>query len=130
MIEGTFSRTQIEEPRVGRRFSTIPMLTITATTALTAQTLYTVAAKRVIDIKSLMVSNITATDAVFHLYAVPLGGAADVNTVLIAGVVIKANASDNLVKYINNLYVAQTSLRAFCNTASAVKFMGMVEEMF
>ena len=125
-----FNRTQQEEPRVGRRFSPIKMLMITATTAGTAQTLITAPDKRSIEIKNLMISNITAVDVVFSLYAVPSGGAVDNTTVLCKNWVIKAEAGDDLSKYIALLHEPGTSLMSFCGTASAVKFKGMVEEVF
>ena len=134
MIEMTgsqgFQRTQQEEPRVGRRSAPIKMMTVTAVTAGTAQTLITAPATRAIEVRSLMISNITAIDVTFNLYAVPSGGAVDDTTALIKGAVIKANASDDLAKYIDRFYEAGTSLRVFCNTASAVKMKGMVEEVY
>jgi hypothetical protein len=125
-----FNRTQTEEPRVGRRLSPIKMVTITAITAGTAQTLITAPATRAIEVKSLMISNISAVDVTFNLYAVPAGGAADSTTALIVGAVIKANSSDDLAKFIDRFYEQASSLRMFCNTASSVKIKGMVEELY
>lgn len=125
-----FNRTQQEEPRVGRRLSPVKMVTITAITALTAQTLITAPATRAIEVKSLMISNITAVDVTFNLYAVPAGGLTDDTTVLIKGAVIKANSSDDLAKFIDRFYEQGSSLKMFCNAASSVKIKGMVEEVF
>lgn len=125
-----FNRTQQEEPRVGRRLSPIKMMTVTAVTVGTAQTIITAPEKRAIEVKSLMISNITAVDVTFNLYAVPAGGPTDGTTSLLIGPVIKANSSDDLVKYIAKLYEAGSAIKIFCNTANAVKIMGMVEEVF
>ena len=125
-----FTRVQNEEPRVGRRPTPIKMLTVTATTTGTAQTLITAPEKRSIEVKSLMISNITAADVVFNLYAVPNGGIADDATALIKGAVIRANSSDDLAKFIDRFYEPGTSLRVFCGTASAVKMKGWAEEVF
>ena len=60
----------------------------------------------------------------------PAGGPTDGTTSLLIGPVIKANSSDDLVKYIAKLYEAGSAIKIFCNTANAVKIMGMVEEVF
>lgn len=125
-----FTRVQNEEPRVGRRPTPIKMLTVTATTTGTAQTLITAPEKRSIEVKSLMISNITASDVVFSLYAVPDGGAVNDGTALIKGAVIRANSGDDLAKFIDRFYEPKTSLRVFCDTASAVKMKGWAEEVF
>lgn len=125
-----FNRNQEEEGRVKRRAAPIKMLTVTATTAGTAQTLITAPATRAIELKSLMISNITASDVAFNLYAVPSGGSADDSTALIKGAIIRANASDDVSKYMDRFYEASVSLRVFCATASAVKVKGMAEELF
>jgi hypothetical protein len=125
-----FNRNQEEEGRVKRRAAPIKMLTVTATTAGTAQTLITAPATRAIELKSLMISNITAADVVFNLYAVPSGGSADDSTVLCKGWIIRANSGDDLVKYIATMHEQGTSLRSFCGVSGAVKFKGMIEELF
>lgn len=126
-----FDRVQNEEPRVGRRPSPIKMLLVTATTTGTAQTLITAPALRSIEVKSLMVSNISAADATFNLYAVPNAGSVDDTTVLIKGAIIRANSSCNLVpEFLDLYYEPSVSLRIWCGTASVVKVKGWAEEIY
>ena len=125
-----FNRIQTEEPRVDRRPSPIKMLLVTATTTGTAQTLITAPAKRAIEVKSLMISNITAADVTFNLYAVPSGGSVDDTTALIKGAIIRANSSDDVSKYLDRFYEPNVSLKIFCGTASAVKVKGWAEEIY
>ncbi|MGL4526768.1 MAG: hypothetical protein ACRCUC_07305 [Aestuariivirga sp.] len=125
-----FNRVQNEEPRVGRRPSPIKMLLVTATSAGTAQTLIAAPATRAIEVKSLMISNITASDVTFNLYAVPSGGSVDDATALIKGAIIRANSADDVAKFIDRFYEPTTSLRMFCGTANAVKVKGWAEEIF
>lgn len=133
MIEMTgsqvFQRTQQEEPRVGRRSAPIKMMTVTAITEGAAQTIITAPATRALELRNLMVSNITAVDAIFALYAVPPGEVANASTFMMRAT-IKAESCDDLAVRISRLYESGWTLRVFCNTASAVKFMGMVEEIF
>ncbi|MGL4811035.1 MAG: hypothetical protein ACRCXM_04580 [Beijerinckiaceae bacterium] len=130
MTTKPFTRIQNEEPRVGRRPTPIKMMTVTATAPGAAQTLITAPEKRALEVMSLMISNITPADVVFNLYAVPFGGSVSDATALIKGAVIKANASDDLIKFIDRFYEQGTSLRVYCGVSNAVKMKGWAEEIF
>ena len=69
-----FNRQQQEEARVSRRAAPIKKVRISAVSAATAQTIYTVPAKRSFELKSLMISNITAANVTFSIYAIAPGG--------------------------------------------------------
>ena len=126
-----FNRIQSEEPRVDRRPAPIKMLTVTATSTGSAQTLITAPSTRSIVLKSLMISNISASDVTFNLYAVPNAGSVADATALIKGAVIRANSSVDLIPdFINRYYEPNTSIRIWCGTASVVKVMGWAEELF
>lgn len=129
-MDQQFNRQQQEEARVGRRAAPIKKARITAVTAGTAQTIYTVPAKRAFELKSLMISNITAANIVFSIHAVAPSGSATDDNAEIKSAVIKANASDDLAPFISKFYEAGYTLRVFCNTTNAVVMGGWGEEVF
>lgn len=129
-MEQQFNRQQMEEPRVGKRDAPIKKIRITAITAATAQTIYTVPTKRSFKLKELMISNISAANVTFSVYAVPGAGSPTDDNIEVGAAVIKANASADLVPFLSSFYEQGYTLRVFCSVANVVVMAGWGEETF
>ena len=123
-------RQQAEAPVVRERVVPIDHVRISATTAGTAQTIYTVPVKSAFRLQSLMISNISASDVTFSIYAVPPSGSAGDDNVLIKSAIIRANASDDLAQYLGKFYKPGYTLRVFVSSASNVAMDGYGAEVF
>ncbi len=125
-----FIRQQVEPAAVRERLIPIDHVLITATTMGTAQTIFTVPQGKAFILRSLMISNISGSNVTFSVHAVPAGGSAANDNALMAGVVIKANASDDLAPYLGKFYKAGYTIRVFASTTGVVAMDGFGREVF
>ena len=114
---------------VPRRPLPLDQLLITATTSGAAQTFYTVRALKMLEIKRLVVANVTGTAATLTFHAIPSGDSLAVINSVFVGKSIPANDSVDLSDLIGALYQTGTAFKAFSGTGSALVLHGWAEEL-
>lgn len=122
-------RVRTQDQAVGRRPVPISHVTISGTATGTANTVYTVRTGVLLEVRRLVVSNITGTAATLTLHTIPSGGSIGDANAELKGFSVPANKAEDLTDLIGGLYAPGTVFSAYSGTANALVVHGWAEEV-
>lgn len=116
-------------PVVEARKAPIGHVNVTATSAATAQDLFTVRDNVAFQVKRLAVCNTTGTAATLTLHTVPSGGTIGAGNAEMVGYSVAANAAVDLTDLIQGFYEQGTTAKVFSGTSGALTVHGWGDEV-